>query len=84
MAQDDDKDSEVDVMNGVEVERGRGMALLRFLITVEDWAKENNPRAQPYFDADAVRWMDANEVRSERHLAFHPQRFDAVMKAQGD
>jgi hypothetical protein len=76
MAQGD----EVDVMNGIEVERDRGMTLLRFLVTVENWAKDNDPRAKPYFEADAVRWMDDE---GSRHLAFHPQRFDVVMKAQG-
>ena len=55
-------------------------SLLKFLFVVTEWANADDPRAKPYFDADAVRWT---ENEGERHLAFHPQRFDAVMKAQG-
>jgi len=62
----------------------QAMSLLQFLVTVEDWAKNNDPRAQPYFDADTVRWMGDMDDTEDRHLAFHPQRFDEVMKRQGN
>ena len=54
------------------------MSLLRFLCVVEGWAQVHDPRAQPYFDANAIRWEDQVGGR----LAFHPQRFDAVRKSQ--
>ena len=60
----------------------QAMSLLRFLITVEDWAKDDDPRAQPYFDGDAVRWME--DEAGNHHLTFHPERFDEVMKQQGN
>lgn len=51
----------------------RAARLLEFILTVEEWAKAADPRAQPYFDANAVRWRD------DGHLSFHATRFISVM-----
>lgn len=53
----------------------QAMALLRRLIQVEDWARQGDPRAQPYLDADAVRIVDG---RAE----FHRTRFIHVLTEQ--
>jgi hypothetical protein len=55
----------------------RAARLLQHLVMVEEWAKANDPRARPYFDADAVQW------REDGHLAFHATRFILVMMREG-
>jgi len=55
----------------------RAMRLLEFLATVEEWAKAGDPRARPYFDADAIQWKDDGQ------LAFHQTRFILVVMREG-
>jgi hypothetical protein len=43
--------------------------LLEFMATVADWVKSNDPRAQPFLDADAVRRINGGGV------SFHKDRF---------